>query len=561
MTGTMLTVIVLVAAVCAAASYLYAKARIHARLSEGDSARQVAEEQSREARRQVDELRADRDHSRERADRLEVINSEFATERRELGEQIGKIAEALDATRANLQAREVEVERLRTDVASGQTQNADLLRQLRAAEQNVAELRGREEQLREQLHEVETAYAALEAENVELREQALAMEVLRKQMDDANAENMRLQKEAIEAIGAKLLARSEETLVSAAEAKLTEISKPVQEGLAQIDKQLRDFETSRTKSEAGLQQEIKGLSEESLRHREQTRGLVQALKRPEIRGSWGEMHLRRAVELAGMQERCDFDLQVHIPGEDDRVQRPDMVVHLPGGKHVIVDSKVPMDAFVAATETDDQAHAAKLWVRHVKQVRQHIDGLASKEYFRKIDPTPEFVLMFVPSESFLQPALEKDPELLEYAAAKQVLIVTPVTLIAGLRAIAFGWKQEALRENLRQVLELGTEIYERLSTMGKNVEKLGTAIDRSVKAYNETVGSLEGRVMVTARRFRDMKVVEAELPNPQPKNNTTRPLTSPELIASAMEELQSAESVDTDSDAHIPSEPEEPQYA
>ncbi|MEV5888636.1 DNA recombination protein RmuC [Nonomuraea fuscirosea] len=223
---------------------------------------------------------------------------------------------------------------------------------------------------------------------------------------------------------------------------------------------------------------------------------------------------------------------MHVADSESSL-RPDMVIHLSGGKHVVVDAKVPMAAFMAAIEATDDADTDRHWADHARQLRHHVDALGSKEYFRKIAASPEFVVLFVPSDAFLQPALEKEPTLLEYASAKSVLITTPTSLIALLRTVAFAWTQAALQDNLKQVYELGRELYERLSSMGGHLNTLGRSLDRSVKAYNDTVGSMEGRVMVTARKFHTLKVVESQLVELKAAEQSTRPLGSPELLESA----------------------------
>lgn len=532
MTETAVLTLAISCILFAALGYLIARIRSTARLSEHASSLRVAEEQSREARRQADELRAERDRATGRADRLENLNGDLAAGRRSLDEQLGKLTTELSAVRSGLRREESTVQQLRLELDSRTGDQTEVERKLREAEQQVAALRAGEAQLIDQLQTLRHQIAELSAQNQTLRDQSTALEAVRRQIDQTNEENVRLQKEAIETLSKKLLAQSEQTLVVAAESKLAEISKPVRDGLAQMDKQLKEFEVHRSSTEATLRQEIKGLTEENVRNREQTRSLVEALKRPQTRGRWGEVQLKRVVELAGMVQHCDFAEQVHIPGEDG-ADRPDMVIKLPEGKHAVLDAKVSLQAFISATEASDDATAHKLWMEHARQLRRHVNVLAGKEYFRKVAGSPEFVIMFVPSESILQSALDHDPTLLEDAAAKLVLITTPVSLIATLRTIAFGWKQEALRENLFQVLDIGTEIYERLSTMGGHVEKLGNALDRTMRAYNDTVGSLEGRVMVTARRFKDLKLVEKELPQLDTKDRRARPLVSTELIESA----------------------------
>ncbi|WP_167485817.1 DNA recombination protein RmuC [Nocardia terpenica] len=533
MTGSVITALVIGSALLfGVVGYMTARSRAIARLGEHATAQRVAEEQSREARGQADNLRAERDRAFEHAERLESANGELTAERRGLDEQLGRLTAVLDAVRSELQNKEVDVQRVRAELGTDRTERTEIEREFRTAEQQVSALRAGETKLVEQIRSLETRLTELTTQNQELKERAAALEAARKQIDRTNDENLRLQKEAINELGAKLLKQSQHKLVAAAEAKLAEVNRPVQEGLALMGKHLKEFEVARTSTDATLRQEIRGLAKESIRSREQTRSLVEALKRPQTRGRWGEVQLKRVVELAGMVEHCDFAEQVHIPGEDE-ADRPDMVVKLPEGKHAVVDSKVSLKAFIAAAEAPDETAAGKLWADHARQLRKHVDALAGKEYFRKVAGSPEFVIMFVPGESILQSALEHDPTLLEYAAAKLVLITTPVSLIATLRTVAFGWKQEALRENFRWVLEIGTEIYERLSVMGGHVEKLGNALDRTMRAYNDTVGSLEGRVMVTARRFKELKLAEKSLPQLQPKDRRARPLGSAELIESA----------------------------
>ncbi|MDA0639309.1 DNA recombination protein RmuC [Nonomuraea ferruginea] len=277
-----------------------------------------------------------------------------------------------------------------------------------------------------------------------------------------------------------------------------------------MDRQLKEFTNTRVAAEATLNQQLISLTEEGHRTRKETRALVEALKKPQVRGQWGEMHLKRAVELAGLVEHCDFDTQVHFAGDESAV-RPDLVVRLAGHKHVVVDAKVPMAAFMAAVEAVEDAEVDKHWADHARHLRKHVDALGGKEYFRQVAASPEFVVLFVPSDAFLQPALEKDPSLQEYAISKNVLIATPTSLIGLLRTVAFAWTQAALQDNLKQVYELGRELYDRLSVMGGHLNALGKSLDRSVKSYNDTIGSMEGRVMVTARKFRTLKVVESKL--------------------------------------------------
>ncbi len=334
--------------------------------------------------------------------------------------------------------------------------------------------------------------------------------------------------ERFRALSADALARSSTQFLELAETRMSASEAPIRETLGRLESRLRDIEQARASAQAALGQQIEDVRATGERLRAQTAALVTALRRPEVRGQWGEMHLRRAVELAGLVERCDFDTQTTVA---DGELRPDLVVHLAGGKHVVVDSKAPLAAFLEAAEaTDEQARAERL-TAHTRHLRAHVEQLAGKAYWRHVSPTPEFVVLFVPGEAFLAPALERDPALLEHAAARKVVIATPTTLIALLRTVAFAWSQDALADGAREVFELGRELYRRLGTLGGHVDRLGRALTSSVKAYNETVGSLEGRVLTTARKLRDLKVVDDELAELSQVDAAPRVLAAPELAA------------------------------
>jgi DNA recombination protein RmuC len=301
----------------------------------------------------------------------------------------------------------------------------------------------------------------------------------------------------------------------------------VKEGLERLHGQLRDLEDHRISWQSQLHQQVTDmrLTAESLRR--ETAGLATALRRPQVRGRWGELHLRRAVELAGLVSRCDFVEQQTIAGG---TQRPDLVVNLAGGKHVVVDAKVPFDAFLDATSTDDAEEQSAALARHARQLRQHVDALASKAYWRSLPATPEFVVLFVPGESFLSAALEADPGLLEYAATRHVVVATPTTLIALLRTVAFAWTQEVLADRARDIHELGCELHERLGTMGSHLDRLGRSLSSAVGSYNAAVGSLESRVLVTARKFTDLSPTAPDLDAPRVVEEAPRPLSAAELL-------------------------------
>lgn len=303
---------------------------------------------------------------------------------------------------------------------------------------------------------------------------------------------------------------------------------PVAASLDRFDTRLRELESRRAAWQAQLHEQLEAVRSSSEQVRRETASLASALRRPQVRGRWGELHLKRSAELAGMLEHCDFELQVSTRTED-AVLRPDMVVRLTSGKSIVVDAKVPLEAYLEVAEADDDDEAAAHLQRHGRQLRTHIDQLAAKAYWRQFDRAPEFVVLFVPGESFLSAALEADGSLLEYAAAKQVVLATPTTLIALLRTIAFAWTQEQLAENARDIHRAARELYERIGTVAGHVDRLGSALDRAVRSYNEAVASVEARVLVSARRLHDLKVSEEDLETPRLVETTPRALTAVEL--------------------------------
>jgi DNA anti-recombination protein RmuC len=311
---------------------------------------------------------------------------------------------------------------------------------------------------------------------------------------------------------------------------------PLRETLARVEAQVREADEARIRSHAAIAEQVMMARRSSDELRAQTQALVTALRRPEARGRWGEMQLRRVAEMAGMTARCDFDEQVSVAC-DDGTQRPDMVVRLAGGKNIVVDSKVSLAAYLEAAEAGDEAVREARLGAHARHLREHVDRLAAKAYWAALSPAPEFVVLFIPGEAFLAPALEHDPALLEYAFAHKVHIATPTTLITMLRTAGYAWQQEALSQNARVVFDLGRELYDRLAGMGRHVDGLGRALTNAVASYNKTVGSLESRVLVTARKLNELGVVEAELEQPAPVEDTVRALSAPDLVIEAGPEL------------------------
>jgi DNA recombination protein RmuC len=309
----------------------------------------------------------------------------------------------------------------------------------------------------------------------------------------------------------------------------------IRDGLDRLHDRMRDLEHQRVSWQSTLHQQVDEVRHSTDTLRRETTALASALRKPQVRGQWGELHLRRSIELAGMVAHCDFSEQVQLTGDDGH-QRPDVVIHLAGGKSVVVDAKVPLAAYLDALATDDpDEHRAQL-ARHARQVRSHIDQLSAKTYWRAMKQSPEFVVLFLPAESFLSAALDAEPGLLEHAAARNVVLATPTTLIALLRTIAYGWTTETLAERTREIHELGRELYSRLGTVGRHLDKLGRSLKGSVDAYNSTVGSLETRVFVTARHFADVADLDEQLPGPRPVEDAPRPLTAAELLEAVAEQ-------------------------
>jgi DNA recombination protein RmuC len=303
----------------------------------------------------------------------------------------------------------------------------------------------------------------------------------------------------------------------------------IRDGLDRLHERMRDLEHQKVAWQSQLHQQVEEMRHSTESLRRETGALTTALRRPHVRGQWGELQLKRTVELAGMVEHCDFVQQVTHDTDEGRL-RPDLVVQLTGGKCIVVDAKVPLAAHLDALATDDPEEQRAHLVRHAAQVRAHVDQLATKAYWRAQSQSPEFVVMFVPLESSLPAALDADPGLLEHAARQRVFLATPTTLMALLRTVAHGWTSEQLAERTREVHELGRELYRRLGTLAGHVDKLGRSLRTSVDAYNRAVGSLESRVLVTARHFADLDDSAEPLSGPGVVEEAPRPLTAAELL-------------------------------
>ncbi|MGA7688750.1 MAG: DNA recombination protein RmuC [Jiangellales bacterium] len=403
--------------------------------------------------------------------------------------------------------------------------------------------------------EQQAAKVQMEAQRV-AAEQRLAAEQrsAQQRLDDLRAEQADLD-ERLAVLSSQALAKNSEQLLALAAERFTaqresadadlgkrqqaieSLVKPLRESLTQVQTQMTEAEKARLKAYGALTAQVENMRDSSELLRTETRQLVTALRSPQQRGRWGEHQLRRVVEMAGMVEHCDFTEQGTVSTEDGNVLRPDLVVHLAGGRRLVVDAKVAFNGYLEAMEARDDATRAARLKAHARHLKTHIDQLGAKEYWKHLEPTPDFVVMFVPAEVFLNAALDEDPTLLEYGFERNVVISTPATFVALLRTVAYTWKQEALAANAREVYELGKTLYARLATMGGHVNKLGKEMSGAVEAYNKLVGSLESRVMVSARKFVELKVSDQEIDPPTHIDLVPRDVTAEALIASANEEL------------------------
>jgi DNA recombination protein RmuC len=369
----------------------------------------------------------------------------------------------------------------------------------------------------------------------ERRGNAEKIELVTRASEDLRNAFKAMASDALKSNNSSFLVIAEETLkrfqsqakgdLDARQKAVADLVAPVRESLNKVDAQIQQMEVARGDAYGELRAQVQSLITTQKELQSETGNLVRALRTPNVRGRWGEIQLRRVVEIAGMLSYCDFTEQESVTTETGRL-RPDLVVKLPGGKNVVVDAKTPLQAFLDAFETNDEETRRTCLANHARQVRDHMKTLAGKNYWEQFDPTPEFVVMFLPGETFFSAALEQDSSLIEQGVLSRVIPASPTTLIALLKAVNYGWNQEKLARNAKQISELGKELHDRLRLLAGHITQVGTGLDRAVESYNKAVGSLESRVLVSARKFAELGAsVADDIPELAPIETTARALS------------------------------------
>ena len=359
----------------------------------------------------------------------------------------------------------------------------------------------------------------LEMERQRSEEKLAALEEARQKLSESFAS---LSREALRHNSEAFLKLAEENLrrfqhqaqgeLEKKEKAVEHLVKPIREALEKTEKQIREIEKDRRESFGALSQHLEQMAQAHAALQSETRNLVGALRRPEVRGQWGELTLKRLAELAGMVEHCDFFEQEHVSNSEGGAARPDMIVRMPDRREIIVDAKTPLDAYLRAVDSKDDAERTAALEAHTRHVRERVKELATKAYWSQFDNAPDFVVLFIPGDQFLAAALEQDHGLLEFALKQKVILATPTSLVALLRAIAYGWRQEQLAENAEQIRNIGEDLYKRLGTFAEHLDRLGKSLEGSVKHYNKAVGSFESRVLPGARKFTELGVqADAEI--------------------------------------------------
>ena len=430
--------------------------------------------------------------------------------RQELATELATLAE-------RLASKEVQLERQFQELAQKEESLGEIRQEVSNLRSNRAELQTRLEEERKLNQEklnllneaqisLANAFKALSAEALQSNNQSflhLAKATLEKFQESAQGDLDQRQK------------------------AIDHLVKPLQESLTKVDSKIGELEKARSEAYTRLDEQIKSLLTTQSKLESETTNLVKALRAPTVRGRWGEIQLRRVVEMAGMVNYCDFLEQESVSTESGRL-RPDLIVKLPNAKNIVVDAKAPLMAYLEALEESDDSKRSAHLADHARQIRDHLQKLSAKNYWDQFEPTPEFVVLFLPGETFFSAALEQDPGLIEYGVDKKVLLATPTTLIALLRAVAYGWRQEQLAENAQVISQLGKELYDRLVTLTSHFAAVGKGLDKAVDGYNRAVASLDSRVLVTARKFKELGTYSGkELETPVAVEKAARGIEAP----------------------------------
>ncbi len=440
---------------------------------------------------------------------------------------VTSISEKLQIKEDECRSLKAHLDQIQQDAQAIQNQYFELSKAHASAQAGLSQMDAAQKKLEENNAEIRALNLQISDYRKRLAEMETLMESQRKSFDEKTAlfEDLKTRMiDTFKSLSSRVLQENNQSFMDLAgqmfarymesarhdlevrEKAVQEMVRPVAEALEKYDQQVRAMESARQKAYGELSQQVISLAQTQNELQRETGKLVNALRMPHVRGRWGEITLRRVVELSGMQNRCDFFEQQTSQMQESQ-SRPDMIICLPGDRKIIVDSKVPINAYLDAVSAETREQADEMLERHARHVLTHIQQLAKKEYWAQFTPTPEFVVLFMPGENFFSAALSKIPSLIEDAAGKGVILATPTTLISLLKAVSYGWKQETAAENAKAVAELGNELYNRLSSMADHINNLGKDLNKCVESYNRAVGSLEHRVLPAARKFQDMGVV------------------------------------------------------